>query len=331
MTLRSKSTYDGKQLTKRRCVSLTYFTNLFPLGVIQHKLACAYEDDWRKVRRKQNLDIIVMFFSGKPAVKPLKHIVVTTFNSRGYKEYGKSCLETFLRHWPKEVSLLVYAEDVKIDEDDPRLILINQAECLPKLIEFRQRFREDPRANGILSSEAIYDFRWDAVKFSNKVFAVADAIRRCQPVADHLIWLDADTVTHRSIPQEFLDGIAPTNSELASYLNRRIYPECGWVGYNLKHENISRFAKLFEHVYSSGEFLALTESHDSHVFWLIVKQMKRDREAKFKLLGSRFTKRHVFINSVLGGYMDHLKGERKALGKSPRSDLKRHRKEGWWT
>ena len=181
-------------------------------------MACAYEDDWRKVRRKQNLDIIVMFFSGKPAVKPLKHIVVTTFNSRGYKEYGKSCLETFLRHWPKEVSLLVYAEDVKIDEDDPRLILINQAECFPKLIEFRQRFREDPRANGILSSEAIYDFRWDAVKFSNKVFAVADAIRRCQPVADHLIWLDADTVTHRSIPQEFLDGIAPTNSELASYL-----------------------------------------------------------------------------------------------------------------
>jgi hypothetical protein len=33
---------------------------------------------------------------------------------------------------------------------------------------------------------------------------------------------------------------------------------------------------------------------------------------------------------VLGGYIDHLKGKRKVLGKSSKSDLRGNRNEDYW-
>jgi hypothetical protein len=39
---------------------------------------------------------------------------------------------------------------------------------------------------------------------------------------------------------------------------------------------------------------------------------------------------HVFINSILGDYIDHMKGKRKIKGKSSKSDLRIKRKEDYW-
>jgi len=262
----------------------------------------------------------------------LSHIVVTTFHEEGYRDYGKKCIETFLTHWPKDISLVVYAENVVIEEKDRRLLVFDHNETLPRLRDFRKAYGENPQANGLRPSAngLKRDFRWDAVRFSNKVFAVADAIRRYHTMVDQLIWLDADTITHRDIPRNFVDKIAPRGNQLAAYLNRRIYPECGWVGYNLRHREILTFVERFEGAYTLGYFLTLKESHDSFVFWKVLQQMEGDGEARFKRLGSNLTKTHVFINSVLGSYVDHLKGDRKQAGKSRRSDLKWNRREAWW-
>lgn len=273
-----------------------------------------------------------MFFHNLWRQEQPRHVVVTTFHEKGYRDYGKRCIETFLEHWPEDIELLVYAEDVQVEERDARLHVLDHGEALPHLLEFRKAFAGNPLANGVRSSGGVLtrDYRWDAVRFSNKVFAVTDAIRRYRTLAEQLIWLDADTVTHRDIPRRLVDRIAPKGRQLAAYLNRSIYPECGWVGYNLRHPEILTFAERFERTYTSGYFLAMKESHDSFVFWKVVQQMEQDREAKFKLLGSKRTKSHVFINSVLGGYLDHLKGDRKAAGKSRKSDLNWRRREAWW-
>jgi len=39
---------------------------------------------------------------------------------------------------------------------------------------------------------------------------------------------------------------------------------------------------------------------------------------------------HPLINSMWGAYLDHLKGGRKALGKSKRTDLLVPRTEPYW-
>ena len=40
---------------------------------------------------------------------------------------------------------------------------------------------------------------------------------------------------------------------------------------------------------------------------------------------------HVFINSELGKYIDHMKGPRKNEGKSRSTDIYTERKESYWT
>ncbi|KQR75651.1 hypothetical protein [Rhizobium sp. Leaf341] len=262
----------------------------------------------------------------------LKHAVVTTFHKKGYEVYGKRCIETFLEYWPADVEMLVYAEDVDVDISDRRLTVIDQVRNVPRLHEFRALYKDNPYANGTdpRGKGGSDNFRWDAIRFSNKVFAVTDAIERTKGSFDQLIWLDADTVTHTQFPKKIIDNLAPRRKQLAAYLNRKSYPECGWVGYNLHHPAIDDFVHRFEQSYLSGRFLKLKESHDSYVFWDIVKDMKKKRVADFKYLGSDTATGHIFINSVLGGYLDHLKGERKTDGKSHASDLYTGRKEGWW-
>jgi hypothetical protein len=263
---------------------------------------------------------------------PLKHAVVTTFHKKGYEIYGKRCIDSFLQYWPSDISMFVYAEDVDVDVNDERVTVINQTQNVPRLHEFRRLYKDNPFANGTdpRGKGGANNFRWDAIRFSNKVFAVTDAIERTRSEFDQLIWLDADTVTHTAFPRKIIDNLAPRGVELAAYLNRKSYPECGWVGYNLRHPKINEFAYRFEQCYLSGRFLEMKESHDSFVFWDIVKDMAKSGEANFKYLGSDTASGHIFINSALGGYLDHLKGDRKSEGKSRSSDLYTKRKEAWW-
>ena len=271
------------------------------------------------------------FLKKKPVLPALKHIVVTTFHKEGYNIYGKKCIESFLEFWPKEVSMLVYAEDVDVEISHPRIRVFDHTATLPRLLQFRSKFGANEFANGTDPTRTkTNNFRWDAIRFSNKVFAVTDAIRKTVGIYDQLIWLDADTITHRNIPSSLLDRLAPKDEQLSAYLNRKGYPECGWVGYNLNHARIGDFASRFEDIYLSGQFLELRENHDSYVFWHIVKDMARRNEAQFKYLGSNRATGHIFINSELGGYLDHLKGDRKTEGKSRADDLKVSRNEDWW-
>ena len=41
-----------------------------------------------------------------------KFAVVTTFNESGYNKYGRKMIETYVKNWPKEVTLYLYPEKV---------------------------------------------------------------------------------------------------------------------------------------------------------------------------------------------------------------------------
>lgn len=253
---------------------------------------------------------------------PLRHVAMSSFHEAGYNLYGRQFLSSFSSNWPNDVGLLVYAEDVQVKADDPRIRVLDQRETLPNLLAFKERYKDDPFANGMEPHpKGRRDYRWEAVRFSNKVFAVADAIRRTVGKADQLIWLDADIVTRRAIPPSFLDQLAPRGDELTAYLNRNRCPECGWVGYNLRHPLILAFADSFEGVYTSGHFKTWGESHDSYIFWKLVQRFEAEHGAKWKGLGDEGRGGHIFLNSVLSRYMDHLKGDRKERGRSSLMEL----------
>src|SRR6056300_1416448 len=112
--------------------------------------------------------------------------VVTTFHPEGYSKYAKRFLESFAKQVDKRIKLIVYAEGVKPENPDPtRITILDQESTLPKLVAFKERWKDDPKANGIPPEEIKrrrkdWDkaFKWDAIRFANKVYAAFDAAER---------------------------------------------------------------------------------------------------------------------------------------------------------
>ena len=136
--------------------------------------------------------------------------VVTTFNQNGYATYASRMIDTFLENWPKEIHLWVYAEDCVVHQQDERLHVIEFNSSVPELVAFKKLWGDDPKARGLVAlgppnkkgkSPGI-GFRWDAIRFSHKVYAVCDHARQRQ--ADVMFWMDADMVCHSPILIDFI-------------------------------------------------------------------------------------------------------------------------------
>lgn len=259
--------------------------------------------------------------------------IVTTFNEKGYHSYGKIMIESFIKYWPKDVTLYVYVEDFTppITSDNIRYVDLNRT----PIVAFKQRHQNNPLAHGdkLIKVDSKgkrigIGFRWDAVRFAHKVYAITDC-SRCD--SDLLFWVDADTRTFDYIPKEFLESLLP-ESNYCCYLGRKNkYSECGFVGYNLRHHINGFFMPKFQNMYDNDEVFSLKEWHDSFVFDHVRLLSEAIGAINVNLSANMEIKEgHPFINSPLGKYMDHLKGDRKILGKSKQSDLIIKRNESYW-
>ena len=132
--------------------------------------------------------------------------VCTTFNKEGLDLYGQTFLNTYAKNVDKKIKLTVYAENCVPENPDPTQIwIVNQIE-LKDLLIFKSTWRDVPMANGTCPfpqkrpHDYHKEFKWDAVRFANKVYAVFEA---CQdPEYDLVVWMDADTVCHSPITYE---------------------------------------------------------------------------------------------------------------------------------
>lgn len=273
---------------------------------------------------------------------------VTTCHAAGYQSYGRQMVESFDTHWPQNVPLYVYREGFEGDLTSPRIVWLDLLDECPALAAFKERHRDNPKAHGNaphrhweiklrldrprLSIRKVDDwgagFRWDAVRFSHKSFAIFDAARRCD--TDVLFWVDADTFTFKDIPLQFLDGVMPPDC-IVSYLHRPRYSECGFVGYNLRHPGTRQFLADFERLYTTDALFGQREYHDSYLFDVVRKRLERRGLHTYDISeGAGAEGGHVFVNSRLGQYIDHRKGDRKSEGRSRSSDLLVHRDEEYW-
>lgn len=265
----------------------------------------------------------------------MKYTVITSFNQEGLKQYGQRMIDTFEANWPKEVDLIVCAENCKpnISRNNTRVYdLINLSSNLRTFIE---RHRNNPKAHGKDGPPDIWNprkaFRWDAVRFSFKVFSVA--LCEAQISSGWMIWIDADTHTHSKVPLEWLSKVCP-ESAMISYLGRgeKYHSECGWVGYNLDHPETRNFVRDFVGMYNTDKIFEEREWHDSYI-WDVVRKRYMKNNNFFNLNPSYDDKGlagHPFINSELGLYMDHVKGERKLQGMSRGKEVVSHRDHPYW-
>ena len=269
----------------------------------------------------------------------MKYTIITTFNEAGYNQYGQRMIDTFAQTWPTTVTLRVYAEGCKhlITCTQPNIEVYDLEESSPGLVQFKQTWAAVPRANGDVTADPVRSrrkdagkgFKWNAVRFSHKVYAVFHAAQTV--TTPWLLWMDADTVCHSAITEEFLDAMCQEQHDLC-YLGRRgKFSECGLYAMQLHTKGTKRFLREFQHMYDDAEqgIFLLDEWHDSFVFDAVRLRIEGLRQRDWAA-GLITGEGHPLINSLWGAYLDHLKGDRKTTGKSLQRDLKVQRTESYW-
>ena len=267
-----------------------------------------------------------------------KYTVITTFHEEGLKLYGQKMIDTFEKNWDPSIDLVVYAENCNPHYLTSRVkvidLLANSSDCKA----FIQRHKNNPEAHGGLGPHnqngwnAKKAFRWEAVRFSYKVFSIAHAVENID--TEWLIWLDADSHTHSKVDVSALDRLCPANTSVC-YLGRgeKYHSECGWVAYNLTKANTKEFINRFVGMYKQDTIFNEKEWHDSYIWDVVRKQMTTEGMDFYNLNPYPNEKNiagHPFINSELGKYMDHVKGDRKLNGHSKRIDIIAHQDHPYW-
>lgn len=246
--------------------------------------------------------------------------VVTTMHRGGYDLYGRKMISSFLEHWPSNTTLTVYAEDFEVEESSKQLEVLDLHATCPELVSFKKATTL-PWQKGLTGATEkarskqsdTYNYKFDGLKFSNKVFAYCKQAERSD--ARYMVWIDADTLTLKPVPEDF---IASLGGGFLQYLGRRyVHSECGFMRFDLNHPNALQFFRAMQAMYESGEIYTLNEWHDSFVFDTVRSVLSASGTIDAHSISSYDIQWHPFVNSVLGEYMDHLKGDRrKILGSS---------------
>ena len=266
----------------------------------------------------------------------MKYAVVTTFNDKGRAQYAQNMINTFCENWPEEVTLHIYPELCNPAISNHNHVTLKRLEEVAELMAFKEKWKNVPKANGDVSSDPVRSkrrdsgkgFKWDAIRFAHKVYAIFHCAKETD--ADILIWMDADTICHSPITMEDIRRLIPADKDLCFLGRKGKFSECGLYSMNLKSPAIQEFLNKFQWMYDSAELgiFTLEEWHDSFVFDVVRRNVKlNELDWSSHLIRGEG---HPLINSEWGAWLDHLKGGRKDLGKSKRTDLLVKRTEPYW-
>lgn len=266
----------------------------------------------------------------------MKYAVVTTFHQEGLKVYAQRMIDTFIQNWPAEVTLHLYPENCNPRVPDHSRITLTDLGSVEPLTAFKTKWKDVPKANGDVSSDPVRSkrrdagkgFKWHAIRFAHKVYAIFDCARNTD--ADILIWMDADTVCHSPITMKEIERLCTPSKDVCFLGRKGKFSECGLYAMNLRSPATRQFLEKFQWVYDNAEqgIFTMAEWHDSFVFDEVRKMVKlNELDWSSHLIKGEG---HPLINSDWGAYLDHLKGGRKSLGKSKRTDLLVKRKETYW-
>ena len=247
--------------------------------------------------------------------------VTTTWGSKHWDVYGRRCIESIVKHWPQEVKKIFYPDDLVQSIEAPNTEYYTLKETQPNLQEFIDRNKNSQYIKERMDKPLRSAFEYDAVRFSWKVFCMIDAASKCK--TDRLIFVDADTVTYKDIPMSWLEHIAPGN-KFSTFLGRpkKGFSETGFITFNLELPHAQKFFHRWQEYYDKDLWMDLKGFTDSFTY----DAARVDTTPRYldndlndgRFLGYRGSK-HPFVNSELGEYMDHLKGDRKDAKNSKES------------
>jgi hypothetical protein len=253
---------------------------------------------------------------------------VTCFSLKGWNETGHLLVDSFIKNWPETVNLTVYVDDPipkkdLIRNERVKYQILNYRE----LLEFKNRHENNLEANGLgkYAENKGKNYRYDAVRFSHKVFALFQFLESND--TDILIWLDGDSRTHSKIIENDIESWCP-DGKFAGYLARPwLYTETGFHIFNMRHPIANDFLREWKQYYLDDTIFNLEMWTDCHTY--DAAKLKFD-DSHWYNLSPPIKNNHPFINGPLGDFMDHMKGPRKLKGTSHKKDLIVQKKNSYW-
>ncbi len=254
--------------------------------------------------------------------------IITSFNEMLFHKYGKRMIEEFSAMSDGTVTLAVIYEGKEIPNLPLKNVIFTYFNHSGHH-DFIRKFGHLNDARGLrirlLANNEIHlsqDFKFDAVRFSFKIFALLQALELFK-LPGYFAWLDADIRCLKKFGSKDLLKFFPDEDQLMSYLGRSNFPsdspysECGFLGFNSKHPKTFEFLSRMAEIYQSGEIFTHEQWHDSWI-WDQTRIEFESRSVKFKnISGVASSTEHPFVNSDLGIFFDHLKGpKRKEMGES---------------
>lgn len=229
--------------------------------------------------------------------------IVTTCHLAGWEEYGQKCLNG-LKYWPEDAEIVWYTEGFDLPKNKRVRGIRN--ETLPLLQGFKERHK----------SYVWPDWRYDVVRFCNKIYAVHDALYNHDGLG---VWMDADIVANKRMPKGYLESLLPEDCYIALFQRDGMHSECGLWLVNGQHSMHKPFMNAILDMYEKDNFKKAHEWHDSVLMDVVVRAFERDGLFKsHNLSGQHKDKEHPMAVHDIAKYVDHLKGpSRKHLGRSP--------------
>ncbi len=241
---------------------------------------------------------------------PRRIAVCTSFDDEGYRVYGRRFVLSFLAN--SDLPLHVFYGGKKPEIKGPIYHDLHRDAGLRK---FRGQWGNSPFANGVVKraddmnhdmlavSVEYIDYRFQAIKFANKVYAVTGAVAKNQ---DWWVWIDADVEVTKTLDDKLWDAVC-RDGIIASYLGRKDWhhSECGFVAYHMPAAR--SFLNQLRFIYDSGLLFLFQEWHDSFI-WDAVRKVSEMTGGKFNNLSAGVSGTDVWPQTILGEYMVHHKG-----------------------
>lgn len=224
--------------------------------------------------------------------------VITTSHKAGLEQYGHRWLKA-RRHWPKNTEFVYYTEGFEVDCESKDFA------ALPEFTEWKLKhahFRSP-------------DWRWDVVAYAHKVFAIADALYDYDGVG---VWLDADAVTYKKLPAGMVQSYVKDHY-LACFGRVGMHTETGMIVFDCAHPQHKDFLDAWRAWYLTDSFKALHMWTDCHTFDATGKRLQI---AANNLSREHAKDMHPMAKAEIGRYIDHQKGLRKDLDKSPENEYR---------
>lgn len=258
-------------------------------------------------------------------------LVVTSFSTVGYRQYGAEFIKSFHKYWPKEVDLKLYIHKpypVKDDAVKEEALIQGELEANGEVyfnldtanetLELKDGFSNLVATHGynhISNDKGVVNWRFDVPKFVNKVLALGHVNQNHMGNYEWVIWLDADTITKKEVTKEFLAGLLDEKADVIRLGRNGVtaYSETSFIAFR-NNERARTLIEKLAATYLLHEYRFYSEWHDGFVFERLLNLSILGDKLSAKNLTPGVTDLDAFGVSPLAPYMEHLKGNKKEGG-----------------